>query len=169
MAIASFHVIPNFPATPASWLTADEHTLAVKRMEEDRGNVEQKNAQRVGLVETLKDWTIWWLAIAEAFVLMGVTYVMFFPTIAATMGYSPTVTLLLCVPPWVVGAVTSVFIMRSALAYMSSLCDLSDLVYRHSDATRDRFWHIVGPVTLSIIGFLLAIFTMNVFIRYMSL
>ena len=82
-------------------------------MEEDRGDIEQKGVQGLGLVEALTDWTVWWLAIAGTFVLMGVTYGIFFPTIAATMGYSPPVTLLLCVPPWVFGAVTSVFIMRS--------------------------------------------------------
>ena len=40
---------------------------------------------------------------------------------------------------------------------------------RHSDVTRDRFWHIVGPVSMGIIGFIIATLTMNTSIRYLSL
>ncbi|KIM52142.1 hypothetical protein SCLCIDRAFT_141785 [Scleroderma citrinum Foug A] len=151
IAISSFYIIPDFPTTPASWLTTDEQLLAQMRMEEDRGNTDQESLQRSGLVEALTDWTVWWLAIAGCFILVGVSFGTFFPTIAATMGYSPTVTLLLCVPPWFVGAVTSLFVTR------------------HSDAIRDRFWHITSPITISIIGFLIAMWTMNIYMRYLSL
>jgi len=41
--------------------------------------------------------------------------------------------------------------------------------WRHSDTTGDRFWHIVGPLLLSIIGFTIAISTMNMGMRYLSL
>ena len=88
------------------------------RVEEDRGNTDQESLQRSGLVEALTDWTVWWLAIAGCFILVGVSFGTFFPTIAATMGYSPTVTLLLCVPPWFVGAVTSLFVTWSVLIHM---------------------------------------------------
>ena len=143
--------------------------LALKRIEEDRGDIELKGVQGLGLVEALMDWTVWWLAIAECLLHMGMTYRTFFPTIAATMGYSATVTLLLCAPPWLVDTITSVFIMRCALVQMRPLCNWSDLLYRHSDATRDRFWHTAGPVTISIIGFLIATSTMDISLRYLSL
>jgi len=119
IAIASFYIVPDFPTTPVPWLTTDEQLLAQRRMEEDRGNTEQKSAQRSGLVEALTDWTVWWLAIAGYFLHVGMSFGLFFPTIAATMGYSPTVTLLLCVPPWFIGAVTSLFLTRSVLLHVS--------------------------------------------------
>ena len=102
----------DFPITPASWLTPDEQILVQKRMEEDMRNCEQKHAPLSGLVDTLTDWMVWLLATAEFFLLVAESFMLFFPTIAATMGYSPTVTLLLCVPPWFIGVTASLFIMR---------------------------------------------------------
>ena len=116
--MASFYVTPDFPTTPASWLTTDEQMLAQRRIIEDVCTAEQKNAQRSGLADALTDWTVWWLAIAACFLLVGATFALFFPTIAATMGYSPIMTLLLCAPPWVIGVITSLLVMRSAHSLM---------------------------------------------------
>jgi len=116
--VASFYVTPDFPTTPASWLTTDEQMLAQRRIIEDVCTAEQKNAQRSGLADALTDWTVWWLAIAACFLLVGATFALFFPTIAATMGYSPIMTLLLCAPPWVIGVITSLLVMRSAHSLM---------------------------------------------------
>ena len=121
IAIASFYTTPDFPTTPASWLTVDERLLAQTRMEEDWSNIEHKSAQRLGLVSALTDWTVWWLAIAGFFLLVGASFGLFFPTIAATMGYSPTVTLLLCAPPSFIGVTTSFFVMRSVHSNLVTL------------------------------------------------
>ena len=86
----------DFPTTPASWLTPDEQFLAQKRIADDTYNCEQKRAPLSGLGDALTDWTLWWLAAAGCFLLVGSSFGLFFPTIAATMGYSPEVTLLLC-------------------------------------------------------------------------
>jgi hypothetical protein len=40
---------------------------------------------------------------------------------------------------------------------------------RRSDVTGDRFWHIVGPQLLGIVGFIIAISTMHTGMRYLSL
>ena len=114
IAVASFYITPDYPTTPVSWLTIDEQMLAQRRIVEDVCAPKQKSAQRSGLVDALTDWTVWWLAISACFMLVGGSFSLFFPTIAATMGYSPTITLLLCVPPWVIGVVTSLLVMRSA-------------------------------------------------------
>ncbi|KAL4069096.1 major facilitator superfamily domain-containing protein [Scleroderma citrinum] len=151
IAVASFYVTPDFPTSPASWLTADEQILAQKRMVEDLGSAEQKSAQRSGLVEALTDWTVWWLAMAGCSLLVAMSFTFYFPTIAATLGYSPPVTLLLCAPPWFIGVVIGLLVMR------------------HSDATRDRFWHITGLAATGIVGLLIAISTMNIPMRYLSL
>lgn len=45
----------------------------------------------------------------------------------------------------------------------------SKCFYRRSDATGNRFWYIIGPLLMGIIGFALAISTMNTAIRYLSL
>ncbi|KAG1743063.1 MFS general substrate transporter [Suillus lakei] len=126
VAVSAIWILPDFPSTPSAWLSPDEQTLAKRRMEEEVLTViEHKNSL--------------------------MSFGIFFPTLSATMGYNPTISLLLCAPPWILGTATSF------------------VVARHSDATGDRFWHIVGPLLVGIVGFMLAISTMNTAIRYLSL
>jgi len=67
------------------------------------------------------------------------------------MGYNPTVTLLLCSPPWA---------LTAFLAFKTS---------RHSDANGERFFHIAVPSFFGIVGFLIAMSTMNTAARYFSM
>ncbi|KAG6329091.1 hypothetical protein ID866_9997 [Astraeus odoratus] len=153
IAVVGFHVIPDFPNTPVSWLTAEEQMLAQKRVEEDLRGTEDlaKTFQGSGLIQAAMDSKVWNLAIAMAALNATLSFGTFFPTLASTMGYSASVTLLLCAPPWTLGAATSFLVMQ------------------RSDATRNRFWYIVGPLSMGIIGFVLAISTMNTSVRYISL
>ncbi|KIJ70006.1 hypothetical protein HYDPIDRAFT_104680 [Hydnomerulius pinastri MD-312] len=154
VATTALFMIPDFPSTPAIWLTSEEQLLAKVRMEEDVRGLEQdqlKHANESGLRDALTDWKVWWLGIALSSMVAALSFGNFFPTLSATMGYSPTISLLLCAPPWLLGTATSF------------------LVTRHSDSSGDRFWHITGPLILGIIGFTIAISTMNTAIRYLSL
>ncbi|KAI0723106.1 MFS general substrate transporter [Earliella scabrosa] len=155
IAIIAIYILPDFPATSRTWLSPEEVRLAEKRMEEDVGVGDQEqtegHSQLRGFVMALTDWKVWWLALALTSLVVSLSFNAFFPTLSATMGYSSTVTLLLCAPPW-------------AFATIVAFC-----VTRHSDYTRERFWHIAGPLFLGIIGFVIAISTMNLAARYISL
>ncbi|KIK97996.1 hypothetical protein PAXRUDRAFT_135142 [Paxillus rubicundulus Ve08.2h10] len=154
VATAALYIIPDFPSTPASWLTPEEQLLAKLRMEYDLHGLTQsqsKQADNSGFWDALTDWKIWWLGISLSSMVAALSFGNFFPTLSATMGYSPSVSLLLCAPPWLCGTATSF------------------LVTRHSDSSGDRFWHITGPQIMGIIGFIMAISTMNTTIRYISL
>lgn len=155
VAILAIFILPDFPSTSRSWLSPEEARLAQKRMEEDVGvgDDEQADGQGrfVGLKLALTDWKVWWLALALTSLVISLSFNAFFPTLSATMGYNPTITLLLCAPPW--GFATIVAF---------SMC-------RHSDRTHERFWHIAIPLVFGIIGFIIAISTMNLAARYISL
>ncbi|KIM52151.1 hypothetical protein SCLCIDRAFT_1224056 [Scleroderma citrinum Foug A] len=154
IALVSFYVIPDFPTTPVSWLTSEERMLAQRRITEDTCGTDHdlfKSIQRSGLAEAFTDWTVWWLAISMAILNASLSFGVYFPTLAATMGYGPTITLLLCAHPWILGLATSFVVMR------------------HSDASGDRFWHVTGPLLMGIVGFVTAILTMNTAVRYLSL
>jgi hypothetical protein len=75
----------------------------------------------------------------------------FFPTLTATLGYSRTVTLLLCAPPW---------IFATIVAWANTW---------HSDRTRERTMHICVPLMLGIVGFIIAMSTLNTAARYIAL
>ncbi|OAX41331.1 MFS general substrate transporter [Rhizopogon vinicolor AM-OR11-026] len=124
-------------------------------MEEDTAAGDEHQDKPVeyysGLAEAVVDWRVWWLGVALCSMISSLSFGNFFPTLSATMGYSATISLLLCAPPWILGTVTSFFVAR------------------HSDATGDRFWHITGPLLIGIVGFMMAISTMNTAVRYLSL
>ncbi|KAF9247261.1 MFS general substrate transporter [Melanogaster broomeanus] len=153
IAVFAIFVIPDYPSSPASWLTPEEHLLALRRMEEDGVDADslEQDKQMSGLIEALSDRRVWWLSTALLGLDVAYSFGNFFPTLVATMGYSPTVSLLLCAPPWVLSIVTTL-----AISW-------------HSDVSGERFWHISIPLIIGITGFVLAMNTMNTVVRYLSL
>ncbi|CAL1701087.1 unnamed protein product [Somion occarium] len=155
VAILAIFILPDFPATSRSWLSEEEVRLAEKRMTEDvgvgdKGETEGHGHVR-GLVMAMTDWKVWWLAVALTSMVVSLSFNAFFPTLSATMGYDRTVTLLLCAPPWAFATIVAF------------------AVTRHSDRVGERFWHIAGPLFFGIIGFVIAVSTMNTAARYVSL
>ena len=67
------------------------------------------------------------------------------------MGYSRTITLLLCAPPWAFATV------------------IAFIVARHSDKTGERAFHIMIPFVIGIVGFIISLNTMNTAGRYVAL
>ncbi|KAG9317637.1 major facilitator superfamily domain-containing protein [Chiua virens] len=106
VAFGAVFVLPDFPTSPSRWLTPQERALAQLRMEEDGLTDETETADTkgltIGLMLALSDWKVWWLCVALASMVVSLSFHAFFPTLTATMGYTPTITLLLCSPPWAV-------------------------------------------------------------------
>jgi len=164
VAIWSMYILPDFPENSSNWLTPSEKALALERMARDLGNSGLENAPPFhnatsakllgrwpGLHLAITDWKVWWLAFALLFMVTALSFGVYFPTLAATMGYGPTISLLLCAPPWL-------FATGVALA-----------VSRHSDKVGERSKHIAASLLVGILGFILAMSTMNTVVRYISL
>ncbi|KAI0368084.1 MFS general substrate transporter [Pilatotrama ljubarskyi] len=156
VAICAIFILPDFPATTRRWwLSEEERRLAMRRMEEDAGVGDEAETevggQLTGLWLAVKDWKVWWMAFAMTSQVVALSFNAYFPTLSATMGFNPTVTLLLCAPP---------FVFTAIMAFVIS---------RHSDKTGERFYHISVPIFGGIVGFIIAICTMNTAARYVSL
>ncbi|KAL0955457.1 hypothetical protein HGRIS_001699 [Hohenbuehelia grisea] len=149
--IIGFFVLPDFPGTAARWLTPAERVLAETRMQSEDSTSNSKGRFIDGLSVAIKDWKVWWLALLMLFVQLSLSFVIFFPTLTATLGYKLTTTLLLCAPPWVITTV------------------LAFVVTRHSDKKSERCWHSVIPMMVGITGAIIAMSTMNTAARYVSL
>lgn len=71
-------------------------------MEEDVGVGDQQETEQggraSGLFLALQDWKVWWLAFALTAQVVALSFNAYFPTLSATMGFNPTVTLLLVAP-----------------------------------------------------------------------
>jgi len=152
IAIIAIFVLPDFPST-TKWLSEQERALAIRRMEEDAGVGDEGETEGHGrgLWLAVSDWKVWWLSLALTSQVVALSFNAYFPTLSATLGYSRTVTLLLCAPPFVFAAI---------VAFVLS---------RHSDKTGERFYHIVSSLGVGILGFVIAISTMNTAARYISL
>ncbi|KAJ4482724.1 sugar transporter [Lentinula lateritia] len=154
VAICAMFILPDFPTT-TKWLTPSERTLAVQRMKEDAGVGDQGETevggQSSGLVQALSDWRVWWMSLAMTAQVVSLSFNAYFPTLSATLGFNDTVTLLLCAPPFAFASLAAFFLSR------------------HSDQTKERFWHVASSFGLGIVGFIIAIGTMNTAARYVSL
>ncbi|KAJ7638769.1 MFS general substrate transporter [Roridomyces roridus] len=131
-----------------------ERELALLRMEEDAGVGDQDETEQGGplhgLYLAVTDWRVWWLAFALTSQVVALSFNAFFPTLTATLGFSPTVTLLLCAPPFAVSA---------AAAF---------LLARYSSQVGERCFHMNLSFGLGIVGFIISISTMNTAARYVS-
>jgi MFS family permease len=153
VAVIAVFILPDFPRT-TKWLTDEERRLAEIRMAEDVGEADSDLAEETqirGLVLALTDWKVWYLALGLTSQTVGLSFNAYFPTLTATLGYSRTISLLLCAPPWAFAAI---------VAFLNA---------RHADKTGERFFHITGPLFVGMIGFVIAIATMNIGARYFAL
>ena len=117
VAVIAVFVLPDFPKNSHWFLTSEEMRLAELRMEEDVGiddtdGVQRKSSRVPGLLEALSDWRVYWLALALTSLVVSLSFNAFFPTLTETLGYSPTVTLLLCAPPWIFATMAALAVSR---------------------------------------------------------
>ncbi|KAJ3994211.1 major facilitator superfamily domain-containing protein [Lentinula boryana] len=157
VALCAAFILPDFPETSSGWLTAAERSLAIQRIQEESPSGtsshhhNQLRTQLDGLRLAVSDPKVWWLAATMGSLTLSLSWNAYFPSIMATIGYNPTITLLLCAPPWFVATAIAI------------------TVSRHSDKSGERCWHITVSMGFGLIGFLLASSTMNAIIRYVSL
>ncbi|KDR75036.1 hypothetical protein GALMADRAFT_522185 [Galerina marginata CBS 339.88] len=149
----SMWLLPDYPHN-TRWMSPFESRLAQVRLSEDAGEADQDNAEDSplqGLIMAIKDPKVGIFAIMTIAQLLGLSFVQFFPTLTQTLGFSTTVTLLLAAPPWIVA---------------STICCLNAW---HADKTGERFFHIAAWWWGVILGFIIALSTMSIAARYVSL
>ncbi|KAG2369184.1 major facilitator superfamily domain-containing protein [Suillus spraguei] len=153
VAICAMFILPNFPHN-TRWLTPEERSLAISRLADDgygRMDGSGKRTTMQGLRNALSDWKVWCFAVALIVDSMSLSFVVYFPTIVATMGYDKTVTLLLAAPPWVLATIGAFSLSR------------------YSDNTQKRYICIAASNAFAALGFIISICTMSMIARYLSL
>ncbi|KAF8439023.1 major facilitator superfamily domain-containing protein [Boletus edulis BED1] len=92
------------------------------------------------LMVDVKVWIFMFMSCSQ---ILGLSFINFFSTLTATLGYNTTDTLLLAAPPWV----------------FASIC------YR----TEERYFHMAAWWWVTIVGYIIASATMSTGARYLSL
>lgn len=154
LAPIAYFVLPDMPHNSKMLTELEKDVLLYKIRcetgEDDSDNINEESywgAFKL-CVSDIKVWAcvgiLSWLVAAA-----GVTN--FFPSIVKTLNFSKVITLCLTAPPYLL-AVVSTFLWA-----------------RHADRTGERFYHVVAPLVLALISFIIAVSTLNTGARYFSM
>ncbi|KAG8221321.1 MFS general substrate transporter [Butyriboletus roseoflavus] len=146
-------LLPDYPHN-TRWLSPAERRLAQVRLAEDAGEADQDSADTTifdGFKLAIRDIKVWVFMFITCSQLLGLSYINFFPTLTATLGYGTTNTLLMSAPPWV----------------FASICCVINAW--NCDRTGERFFHITGWWWAVILGYIISLATMSTGGRYFSL
>ncbi|KAI1391137.1 MFS transporter [Hypoxylon trugodes] len=150
VALLGFWLLPNLPED-TYWLSAEECKLVRARIERDKiSDALSEVSAWEGLKQAFKDERTWLFCFMQMFHLSACSFNTFFPTVAKTLGYNTTVTLLLTCPPFVLAGLGSIVVGWS------------------SGKLNERTWHITATLGSAIIGFVIAASTLNTAARYVA-
>lgn len=87
VALIAIFVLPDFPSN-TRWLSDEERRLALKRLEEDTGVGDEQETESGGplhgLILAIKDWRVWWFALAMTSQVCALSFNIYFPTLSTT-------------------------------------------------------------------------------------
>ncbi|ODA83533.1 hypothetical protein RJ55_02047 [Drechmeria coniospora] len=153
VAVAAAFILPDLPHN-ARGFSDEERTVAQLRMYEDVGEADADAADQGafdGLWMAVRDAKIYVLMLTFTAYVVGLSFNAFFPTLTGTLGFGYVPTLLMSSPPWLFA------------------CLFSILVSWNADRTQEKFWHIVGPILMGSVGFVISMATLQVAARYVAL
>ncbi|KAL4900396.1 hypothetical protein BDW74DRAFT_170804 [Aspergillus multicolor] len=151
IAIFALFILPNYPSN-TSWLSPEERAVAEWRLISDAGQVDEDNEDwSYGFKMAFKDWRLYVFALTFLCIQVASATSNFFPTVVKTLGFSTVNTLLLTVPPYMLGLVVSIANNWSA------------------DRFQNSSFHAMGPMVAAILGFVVAAATLNTGARYFAM
>jgi len=154
VAITGFWLLPNWPSnTGTYYFTVEESQMAQYRQMVSAGGLSEDDEGDYwsGFVMAMKDPFTWCFALMHFALIIAQSFKDFFPSIVATLGFGKTETYLVQAPPYLI-------------AYFVTL-----LVSWSSGRMLEHCWHIVGSISVCLVGAAVMITTLNTAARYFSL
>ncbi|KAI0821354.1 MFS general substrate transporter [Irpex lacteus] len=149
----SIWALPDYPHN-TRWLSSAQRRLARVRLAEDTGEADEDSADDsawTGLKQASSDPIVLLFAMMTMAQLLGMSFTNFFPTLTAALGFSTTLSLILCAPPWILSTI---------------VCSINAW---HADRTGERYFHMAGLWWAVIIGYIISLSTHAVGGRYVTL
>ena len=153
VALLAAFLLPDLP-TNSRWFSEEELEVARLRMVEDVGEADVDSEQDgvfYGLIMCFRDPLVYVMMLTLTAYVVGLSFNAFFPSLTGTLGFSYVPTLLMSAPPWVFAVIVSL------------------INAWHADRTQEKFWHIVGPILMGLVGFVISMATLNHGARYFAL
>ncbi|ETN39805.1 uncharacterized protein HMPREF1541_06031 [Cyphellophora europaea CBS 101466] len=154
VAIAAFWLLPNWPSTTGTYFfTPEEAQMSQYRQMVSAGGKSEDDEGDYwgGFVMAMKDPFTWCFAAMHFALIVAQSFKDFFPSIVATLGFGETETYLIQAPPYLI-------------AYFVTLA-----VSWSSGRMLEHCWHIVGSISVCLVGAAVMISTLNTGARYFSL
>ena len=152
IAILFATILPNSPQKV--WrLTETEKEWWQWNYEQDQGQQDdgKEISPKQGFMLAVTDPKMWLMLVILYAIYISAAVTNFFPSVVKTLGYSRNITYALTAPPF-------------------CLCVILMMINGwHSDKTQDRFYHIVGPLTLSVVANVIAVSSLNTAARYVAM
>ncbi|KAL7914430.1 MFS general substrate transporter [Trichoderma velutinum] len=149
--ILALKLLPNTPQT-TTWLKEGEQKLEIQRMDHDRLVDSHGNSESVmdALRSSVKDPRTWLFCAIQNFHYAGLSFINFLPTVIKSMGFSSFKALLLTCPPYIGAGCATLLLAWS------------------SGRFHERTLHITAGFIVAVIGFVLAVSTLNPAGRYVA-
>ncbi|CAO2649767.1 Nn.00g010590.m01.CDS01 [Neocucurbitaria sp. VM-36] len=149
VALVAWFWLPKGPES-AWFLNAEEQEFAVERINNDSskyvahglgsGGGEEQRLTRRDVVETGKDWKLWYVLVFNICAsIPSQAFSVFLPLVVEGLGYSSLEANLMSVPPYVCGAIG---------LYLFALS---------SDHHKERGYHIVGGIFIALVGLIVTV------------
>ncbi len=149
--IASIWVLPDFPAT-TKWLSEEERAVAVHRVRKFSGTRDEERGPLLqGIKLSLADYKVWLLALIVVTKTSAAAVTSFIPTLVATFQFSSVQSLLMVAPPYVFASIIAMTVSIS------------------SDRRQERFFHLICPLFVGMIGFVISCATTSLGPRYFAM
>ncbi|GAB1196601.1 hypothetical protein APSETT444_005874 [Aspergillus pseudonomiae] len=151
IAFCAAFTLPDWPSN-TRWLSPTERAVAEWRLIADAGQVDEDDGRwSYGFRRALADWRLYIFALTFLCVQVASATSNFFPSVVQTLGFNRVDTLLLTVPPYMLALLISIVNNLSA------------------DRLKNSSFHIIWPLVLAIIGFVIAAATLNTGARYFAM
>lgn len=151
LSLCSIFLLPDFPAT-TRWLSERERAVARDRLHRHSGFQDEERGPLLrGIRLALADYKVWLLTAVVITKTTAAAVTSFIPTLVATFEFSSVQSLLLTAPPYVFAAAVAMAVSIS------------------SDRHAERYFHLVGPLCIGMVGYIVAASTTTLAPRYFSL
>ncbi|KAI9459753.1 major facilitator superfamily domain-containing protein [Boletus coccyginus] len=149
-------LLPDLPHN-TRWMSPSERRLVQVRLAEDTGEADKNPSEATifdGFKLAIRDVKVWVFMLMACCQILGMSFINFFPTLTATLGYNTTDTLLMTAPPWI---------------FASICCIINAWNCGNIDRTGERYFHMAAWWWVTILGYIISLATMSTGGRYFSL
>lgn len=155
----AYFILPDNPSN-TKFLSQQEKDMTMWKLKMEVGDSDDDkavlgdgghNSFKFALKLAGADIKVWLLAGCFSFLVAAAGVTNFFPSVVKTLKFDTMVTLCLTAPPYVIAVGTTFFWSW------------------HSDRVGERFWHVVAPLLVALVAFVIAVSTLNTGARYFAM